>query len=207
MSNHSLLDYKKFLQLLLQANLHRQKREYGSALDIYIYTLDHFGETDLLDQTIAHCYFEIGLYERDESSFQYAIQWIKKAVTLTPNKSQFYADLGQFYALGTLEYQAAVNEYKIALEIDPNNERALVGGAALYGVPEAVVSLNEAIDWLIRAVNINPADSNYHFRLGALYYEADRLPEAENEFSKALLCAHALDSSAATMISRYIERM
>lgn len=201
MINHSVPNFPKFLKPLLQANQLRQKREYRLALEIYHQVIGQFGETDVLDQTLAHCYFELGLYESDESGFKYAIVWMKKAIALTPENSQLHADLGQFHALGTLEYKEAANEYKVAIEIDPNNEKALVGGAALYGVPEEVVTLDEAINWLERVVRIAPNDPNYHFRLGMLYHEAGRLPEAEIELLKALLCARPLDPSPAQTIN------
>lgn len=204
MMKHHVPNFPIVIELLLEANQHRQKRAYKSALEIYYKLIGQLGETDILYQTIAHCYFEIGLYEDDESSFKDAILWMKKAIDLTPTSSHLHVDLGQFYSLGTLEYKQAADEYRLAIEIDPNNEKALVGGAALYGVPEEVVTLNEAIKWLEKVVSISQNDPNYHFRLGLFYHEAGELTKAEIELLKALLCARPLDSSPAQMIRNAI---
>jgi cytochrome c-type biogenesis protein CcmH/NrfG len=82
-----------------------------------------------------------------------AVTWAKKAINLAPANSQFHDILGEVQSLGTLEYQEAAQAYRRSIELDPNNLLALVGGAALFGVPEDVVTLDEEIKWLEKAVN------------------------------------------------------
>lgn len=202
MTNYTKAHSSKLIELLIQANQLRQKREYRQALKIYHDVIEQFGETADTAQTLAHCYFQLGFYESDDASsiYQLAITWIKKAITLSPTNSRLHVDLGEFHSLGTLEYQEAAQEYKAAIELDPNNVRALVGGAALYGLPEEVVTLNEAIAWLERVVQLEPNDPNYHFRLGTLYHQANHLSGSESEWLKALLCPRPLDTSPAQTI-------
>jgi tetratricopeptide (TPR) repeat protein len=197
----------QIIEFLIQANWHLKKREYRLALKIYHDVITQFGETADLDQALANCYFQLASYERDEANYQSAINWVEKATALDPNNSQLHANLGQYHSLGTLEYQEAAQEYRVAIELNPNNLVALVGGSALYGVPEKVVTLDEAIAWLSKVVQIEPNDPNYHFRLGTLYYEAGLFPQAEIEWLKALLCPRPLDLSPAQAISKLIGAM
>jgi len=71
-------------------------------------------------------------------------------------------------------------------------------------VPEQVVTLEEAINWLERAVQLEPDNPNYHARLGEFYREAGRPLDAMREWIRALLCPRPLDPGYVQMVEEAI---
>jgi tetratricopeptide (TPR) repeat protein len=200
MDQNKMIDYsaglsRGLINLLIKANEARQIGEHRNALAIYYEIIENFGESAEIDQIIAHCYFQLGLYEDSKATanFESAVQWANKAINLAPRTSALHSDLGQFCSIGTLDYEVAAQEYETALQLDPNNLRALTGGAALYGVPEKVVSMAQAISWLERAVKLAPEDAISHLNLGTLKLESGNSVEAQQQFIMALLCPKPLN--------------
>lgn len=205
MKNLTPEETREYIKYLSTANQSRQEWEYRQAVDSYKAAILRFGESAYLIRALANCYFQIGLYEGDWTAYQLAIDWIKKAINLEPNNDQLHTELGKFYSIGTLEYQEAAQEYRIAIELNPYNLSALLSGVALYGVPEKVVTLEEAIVWFERVVQLEPAHPTHHFRLGKLYHEAGKNQKAETEWLRALLCPRPLNSSIERAIINLIE--
>lgn len=192
------------IRLMIRANQLRQQGEYSRAATIYQDVITQFGETAELSGVLAYCYFQSGLYQGSETLFQEAISWIKKAIALAPMVSQFYDILGEIYSLGTLDYQEAARAYKMAIELDLLNVHALVSASSLYGLPDDVVTLDEAIVWLKRAVQLEPSDPIKHVNLGLLYHEANLFLEAKNEWLMSLSCPQPLDASVSNTISKLL---
>jgi tetratricopeptide (TPR) repeat protein len=190
------------IALLARANELRCRKDYEAAIALYIRSIKHFGESADLLAVVAGCYFALAGSTADETgrNFKEAILWMKKAVELAPNDARLHADLAQYYALGVPDYEKAVREYRKAIELDPHITQALVGAASLYGVPEEVVTLDEAIGWLERVVQLDPDDPNHHFGLGELYREAGRSSDAEKEWLRAFLRPQPLASRPAQVI-------
>jgi tetratricopeptide (TPR) repeat protein len=88
----------------------------------------------------------------------------------------------------------------------PTDVTALTGAASLYGLPENVVSLQEAIGWLEYATQLEPDDPNYHFRLGQLCFEAGRAAKAKKEWLRALTCPKPISLSQARTIESVLAR-
>lgn len=195
------------IKYLIQANQFRHKKNYQQAIAVYAELIKQFGETVDLARAIAYCYFNLGFYENQERerNFQLAIDWAKKAIGLAPNNGQLHVDLGDFYALGTLDYSSAILEYKTAIELDPNNTRALMGAASLYGLPDDVVTLNETITWLDTATRLEPNNPLPHFRLGMFLLDSSQYENAKREFIATLLCPIPLDAGLAETIKNKIE--
>lgn len=202
MINQFSEDTNKLINLMIHANQYRQAYEYRKAIDIYLNLIEQQGEIADISQLLASCYFQLGLYASDEDNFREAVNWIKRAIALSPMNSHFYDILGAIHSLGTLDYKAALQAYRTAIELDPYNVHALVSGAGLYGVPEEVISLEEAITWLERAVQIEPDNPNNHFNLGIRCHNAGQLRKAEQEWLRALSCPRPLDTTLSTAISK-----
>lgn len=186
---------RALFSLLLKANQLKLEGKEQAALKVYFEILERYGESAELLAAIADCYFSLALGNPNETgeNHERAIVWMKRAVALAPKNARLHAHLAQFYALGTLEYERAAEEYRRALELNPYDARTLFNAASLYDVPEEVVTLEEAIDWLERAVQLEPDEPVYHARLGELYYKAGRVSDAEREWLSALLCPRPLD--------------
>jgi tetratricopeptide (TPR) repeat protein len=181
---------------LLQANELKRKKEYKEVISLYIKEIERVGENADLYAAIAICFFSLALRNPDETGENHneAIAWMRKAIALAPDDSRMHAHLGQFYELGTLDYDQAALEYRKAIELSPYDVRILFDATSLYGPPESVVTLDEAINWLERAVRLEPDNPNYHVRLGDLYREAGQLSDAKLEYLRALLCPKPLDT-------------
>ncbi len=183
------------LELLLEANSCRHRRDYRAALELYLQAAGSgAGGVDLLAE-IANCYFQAALSDPHETGADYveAVAWARRALEQAPGEWHLRAQLAEYYALGTLEYEGAAREYHLALAADGCSAAVYAAAASLYGVPECVVSLDEAVTWLQRATQLEPDDPDYHARLGQLLQEAGRLAEARQEWLRALLCPRALD--------------
>ncbi len=187
MNSYLAEDTNKLISLMIQANHYRQTMEYRKALDIYLELIETYDETIEVDQLIAYCYYQLGLDESDEDKFREAVIWIDRAIALSPMNSYLYGILGDLHFTGTVDYEASIKAYRSAINLNPNNVHALVNGAGLYGVPENVITLEEAINWLEQAVQIEPDNANNHFNLGMLYNEAGQFSKAKQEWLKLCL--------------------
>lgn len=191
--------------LLIDANQLREKRDFREAIRIYDEILSQVGTSVEMMRISASCYFQKGMYEGDENEFQKAISLLREGLRLDPKNDLLHSDLGQIYSLGILDYPMTAQEYREAIGLNSENINALLGGAALYGVPDDVVTVEEAIDWLTRAISLEPNDPNHRFRLGKFFYDSEKWKEAQNEWRNALLCPIPLKESAVQSIKLFLK--
>jgi tetratricopeptide (TPR) repeat protein len=197
---------RQLLEQLLRANELRRQKQYQAAITFYLQVIERFGAHAYVLATIAHCYTSLAYANADESgrNHQEAVVWMEKAVTIAPNDARLHAILAQYYQLGINDYEQAAREYRKAIDLNPNDVWALTSAASLYNVPENVITHDEAINWLERATQLEPDDPNYLARLGELYYDANRLQDAQRAWLSALLCPQSLDAGYAEMIEHIL---
>jgi tetratricopeptide (TPR) repeat protein len=203
-----LANSQELINLLGKANELRRKKDYKAAITLYLESVKHVGESAELCAVIAGCYFAFAIENPGETgqNFENAISWIEKAIKLAPDSAYLHTDLAQYYSLGVLDYEKAAQEYRIAIDLAPKDVVALVGAASLYGVPEGVVALEEAINWLEQVTQLDSRNPNHFFRLGQLYYEAGCLQDAVGVWFKALVCPRPLDSKPAQTIKTILSK-
>ena len=208
MSKEAVPADEGLLALLLEANRLRGRQEYRAALAVYRRILDQYGESPALLAAISRAHFLLAASSPEETGedYQEAITWAQRAVARAPHDSSLRGQLADFLALGALDYQAAAAQYREALRLDPCDVTALVGAAGLYGVPECVVTLDEAIGWLERASTIQPDEHRHYVNLGYLYHEAGREADALRAWSRALLCGEPVDETQAASIQKMARR-
>lgn len=194
-------DSGNLYSLLVQANELKSRADYHGALSLYLKAFEQVGERVDLFVLIAYCHGAICMQEGSDAVCFEAIHWMKRAIALEPTNGHLYADLGEIYHLGILDYEQAAEAFRNALALNPDDLQALRGAAALYGVPEDVVTLEEAIGWTEHALHLDP-DPDIHVYLGDLYFGAGRVSEARGEWLKALLCPRPLD----LRVSRSVEK-
>jgi len=191
------------IDVLIRANELRRQGDYSAALTLYLGLLDRFREsTDLLANLlaeIASCYDSL-------TRFDEAVAWVEKAIALAPNDAHLHDLLAEIHWLGTLDYEQAAREFRKAIELNPNDARVLGNAAALYIVPEGVVALEEAINWLERAVQLEPNNPRHHAHLGEYYYKAGRIEDAKRAWVIALLCGPPLEPGYAQKIKEFLAR-
>jgi tetratricopeptide (TPR) repeat protein len=117
MNSHSTEDTNKMISLMIQANHYRLTGEYRKALDIYQELIENHGETGEVDQLIAYCYYQLGLYGSDEDNYKEAVTWIARAIALSPMNSHLYDILGELHSIGTLDYEASIKAYRTAMTL------------------------------------------------------------------------------------------
>lgn len=181
---------------LLKANLLRLQGDYKAALSIY-QTLANSYTDSRLYIAVADCYTFLGNEdaEKAENYFLEAIYWLERALAIEPLNGRVHALVAEVYALGLLDYEKAAQMYRTAIINSPTDTWVLSAAASLYGVPENVVSLSEAIDWLEGCVLLEPFKPEYRIRLSSLYKEARRKEEAFSQLTSALLSPHPLDGN------------
>lgn len=191
-----IVEFKTKTRLLGEANELKRRTDYQSALALYLHYIERFGESADLFALVANCYFSLAVTNAVETgqNFERAVLYAERAVSLEPDTHRFHLELAQYYSLGVLEYEKALQEYRNAITLAPNNVDALVGAASLYGVPEQVVELDEAIGWLKQATLLEPDEPNFHYQLGRLYKEAGRFIDAAQEWLEALLSSKPLNT-------------
>ncbi|MFI5098285.1 MAG: tetratricopeptide repeat protein, partial [Candidatus Acidiferrales bacterium] len=132
-----------------------------------------------------------GLAALRQSKYESAKKIFAKVQKKAPNNSDAP------YFMGVAEYKmqhldAARDDYRHALTIDPNNEQALLSLGELdrqSGKPaEAIVSLE-------KAVSLGRAGWMANFELASAYYELKRYGDAEFEVARAI--RHAKGAGAA----------
>jgi len=202
MTNQPMSEFEARVALLSKANELRRQEDYQAALTPYLRYIERFGESADLFAAIGNCYFALaaGNAKEDGRNFEEAVLYMEKAVLLAPKNAHLRVELAQYYSLGLVDYETALQEYHQAIDLDPNNIRAFIGAAYLYGVPEEVVALEEAVAWLEQAIQLQPDEPSYHYHLGQLYREAGRPLDAKQEWHKALLCSQPLDPIPARVI-------
>lgn len=181
---------------LAEANQLRLDNRLKEALIVYQSCIGRFGRSAELLAIIAHLYFKFALSNANETGDNYekAIQYVTDALTLEPANAALHTLLAEVYTLGPLSYELAAQEYRRALEINPYCVSTLLGAASLYGLPEKVVMLDEAITWLEQAIKLDPNNPHLHIRLGNLYQQAEQPLAAQRAWLKSLLCLQPLES-------------
>jgi len=153
-----------------------------------------------------------GGLEKQKKYYQDAAEYARKAIAVNPNDTnghfQLSAALGMYaLGLGNKEKIAMSREIKAeiekSIELDPNNDGAYhalgrwhrtiaeIGGAKrllggiLYGkMPKG--TNEEALTYLIKAVEIKPDDIHHHLELGRTYVVVEDYKEAAAEFRKCV---------------------
>ncbi len=201
MTKQDLSQVESLKDLLLYANALRREGSYKAAISVYEQVVARFGDSSHLSAVIANCYFNLASNPTETGqSFDTAIAFVRKAIALAPDDARLHAVLAQYYQLGLLDYEAAAEEYRKAIALAPSDLWILTGAASLYGVPDEVVTWDEAVTWLTRAVQAEPDDPNYHARLGQLYHEKGLVEDAKQAWLRALLCARPLAQGYTEMI-------
>lgn len=191
-------------QSLLKANLLRLQKEYKAALKLYI-SLAETCPIPELYAVISSCYREIAAVEEAEHYYQNVLDWLEKAIECNPENGLFYALKGEIYSLELLDYQKAIEAYRIAIAKKPNDAWILSSAAGLYGVPDDVVTLDEAIEWMEACIVIAPSEGIYRARLGSLYKEAGHIQDMKIQLIAALLLPQPIAGTLLNQIDDFID--
>lgn len=139
-----------------------------------------------LAEAIGRAYIAIGEEHGDYDAYLQAVKWIEKAVELDSGNAELHYLIGFLHFLHVNDEQKALSAFRQSLSIYPDHEGSLGLAAALFWNPAQVVTLEEAIGWLERLVEIKPDQPWPLINLASLYKKAELLSDAEECWAKAL---------------------
>src|SRR6266446_1548423 len=127
----------------------------------------------LLDLAIT--YFEAGLFDK-------ALQPLHKAIALNPQGPTAHSILGKTY-FALREYEKAAAELKMAEEFGSNDFDTSFTLAIAYLQQRQFTDARRVFDWMLQHLGDQP---ELHVVIGRAFRVAGRLPEAIDEFKKAI---------------------
>src|SRR5260370_727304 len=125
---------------------------------------------------LAITYFEAGLFDR-------ALQPVNKAIALNPQSPSAHSMLGKTY-FALREYEKAAAELKVALEFGANDFDTSFTLAIAYLQQRQFTDARRVFDWMLQHLGDRP---ELHVVIGRALRVAGRLPEAIDEFKKAIV--------------------
>src|SRR5712671_209215 len=124
---------------------------------------------------LAITYFQAGLFER-------AVQPLHKAIAVNPQGPSAHSLLGKTY-FALREYEKAAAELKVALEFGANDFDTSFTLAIAYLQQRQFTDARRVFDGMLQHLGDQP---ELHVVIGRAFRVAGRLPEAIDEFKKAI---------------------
>lgn len=116
-----------------------------------------------------------------EDAVQQKIAQLESASADQPDDVAVLLELGDAYYLGQ-RYQQAARTFRAALQIDPGNPTATVRLAMVWHADGDSERAAEAIKAVLDAA---PKNQEAHYSMAIIYFSADRIEEAKNEWVSA----------------------
>jgi tetratricopeptide (TPR) repeat protein len=154
-------------------------------------------------------YSSMGLYNRAEVEYKYALEFqpdspilhnnlgaiyritgrtrqaiesTKRAISLDNTYAEAYNNLGLLYHDQGSDFEA-LKLFKMALKLSPTDAQVFMNmGLAFEGLGQSAL----AIDAINKAIVLQPNVPDYHYRLGYLYYKSKNAKMAIKHFRKVL---------------------
>jgi tetratricopeptide (TPR) repeat protein len=130
-------------------------------------------EDALLDLAIT--YYEAGLFDK-------ALRPLNQAIVLNPQSTSAHSMLGKTY-FALREYEKAAAELKVALEFGANDFDTSFTLAIAYLQQRQFTDARRVFDWMLQHLGDRP---ELHVVIGRAFRVAGHLPEAIDEFKKAI---------------------
>lgn len=117
-----------------------------------------------------------------ENDLEKGIEYTKRLTDLYPDDPAYHNNLGWYYQMSE-KYEAAVEEYKAAIKINPH--QALSYGGLLWVYLEKLGNTDSSLVWAEKMISDNPLNPWAYTYLGSAWICADSLAKAETAFEKA----------------------
>ncbi len=131
-------------------------------------------DSDLLIE-LAAAYLEAGQFDK-------ALDPLLKAAQLQPNNADVHRTLGKTY-FALADYEKAAKSLEIAVKLDPKDFNSSFTLAIAYLQQRQFTAARRVFDSMIAEFGEQP---QIHIAIGRAFREAGRLPEAIEEFKKAV---------------------
>jgi TolB-like protein/Flp pilus assembly protein TadD/predicted Ser/Thr protein kinase len=173
----------------------REYQERSVARADYEIAIEQFERAIALDPSFAAAYAGLSrahagmywfFYDRTKERVEKSRITAERAVALAPNLSDAHAALGWHHYHTRLDYEAAIKEFSIALQLDPNNPEVSYGMAAVL---RRQGNMSESIKHWRKVLAVNPRASDMERQLGETLMLARRYEEADSHFANAIQLA------------------
>src|SRR6266853_2002256 len=124
---------------------------------------------------LAIIYYEAGLFDK-------ALQPLNQAIAVKPQSTIAHTMLGKTY-FALREYEKAAAELKVALEFGANDFDTSFTLAIAYLQQRQFTEARQVFDWMLQHLVDRP---ELHVVIGRAFRVAGRMPEAIDEFKKAI---------------------
>src|SRR5258706_10580906 len=124
---------------------------------------------------LAITYFDAGLFDK-------ALEPLHKAIALNPQNPVAHGMLGKTY-FALREYEKAAAELKVAVQFGANDFDTSFTLAIAYLQQRQFADARQVFDWMIQHLGDRP---ELHVVIGRAFRVAGRLPEAIDEFKRAI---------------------
>ena len=105
-------------------------------------------------------------FDRSKENLRKSEDNAKKALLINDKLPEGHVAMGDYYYHGILNYELALNEYRKALELNPNHIDAINGIAFVL---RRQGKMDETIEYLKKTFELNPRDYQTLFSLGETY--------------------------------------
>lgn len=116
-----------------------------------------------------------------------AVEIFEKMLTIDPKSGDAYMGLGEIYWREEEDYQKAINAFKKALEVEPNNANNRTIYIALAGIYEELKLYNECLSALEKAKSIDPDYGDVYAGFGDYYNKLKQFDKAKENYNKAIV--------------------
>ncbi len=144
--------------------------------------LAHFQNAYALDDHTFDIVFQIGKLLTEHHAYGEAKPYLEKALSLNNTSAPTWSYLGQ--CLHGLDHiQQAIDAFKRAVKINPNDATALSRLAVLYDLKGENPEIS--LTFARQSVALAPENGEFRMRLAELYQKHDRLDQALSEYRSA----------------------
>ncbi len=123
----------------------------------------------------------LGLSFFNQGDYYQAVQYLQRAVKLSPKTWHYLINLGIAFAAQT-HYDKAIQCFKKSIQIQPTAESYLAWGTALYKQKK----LKLAINYYQKALQLDAQNSEIHFNLASVLEKLNQPEIAITHYQKAL---------------------
>lgn len=149
--------------------------------------IEELRESVRLDPSMHEAWGRMALYLVNLTRYNEARAAAERALALDPSVSHYHWVLGDAYLLDTGpagDVDQALNLYRKAIQLDPNNDRALYSLSMALTRHGKKPELEEAVGHLRKLIEINERDPNARYKLAETLRRLGRTEEAARETAR-----------------------
>lgn len=167
-----------------------EEGRYDEAIELYDSLFGVGLQDEDLFLKLMGCYFE----KEDPK----ALEWCERGLEFHPQSAELHYNAGflcEHFAFCIEDgYTRAFNHYLKAVELNPNFGQVYANLSSFYKNPHHRITIEKAVEFLEKAVAINPTNYYEQANLADLYFEELKdYVSAKKHYELALACEHLVD--------------